>query len=57
MLPARPARRTASSQQEQHARRRLRPVSQDFDDLQVGEVDEPKLPPGSVLIEVRAAGV
>jgi len=31
--------------------------SENLDDLEVREVDEPKLPPASVLIEVRAAGV
>lgn len=31
--------------------------STDLDDLEVREVPEPKLPPASVLIEVRAAGV
>ncbi|MFD5213676.1 NADP-dependent oxidoreductase [Microbacterium sp. NPDC058345] len=31
--------------------------SKNLDDLEVREVDEPKLPPASVLIEVRAAGV
>lgn len=31
--------------------------SQDLDALEVREVPEPKLPPSSVLVEVRAAGV
>ncbi|WP_309127413.1 NADP-dependent oxidoreductase [Microbacterium sp.] len=31
--------------------------SKNVDDLEVREVDEPRLPPASVLIEVRAAGV